>query len=217
MATKVRVQNKVFDDRTAAQLREMQRMGSKHFLYAQGSYSNGSKSAGTHSGGGAVDIRVVNMNAKERIETVRDGRTVGMAIYYRTIAYNRDGSLLWGPHIHGVSIGCPDASPSAKAQMVSYKNGRNALASNAKDPHAALGIKPTTWEQYLAKQKGVAVVTSPTIGRVSPNRKSKHRKNTKRGVKYRIKYVKMVWANGELWLVTRLGTYYLSGKTTRGA
>ena len=67
----------------------------------QGSYSNGSLSAGTHSGGGAVDIMFAGLNAKQRRATVKWLRKAGFA------AWAREGAV-WGTnndHCHAVLRG----------------------------------------------------------------------------------------------------------------
>lgn len=97
--------------------------------FGQGSYSNGSMSAGTHSGGGAVDIMFAGVSAKQRKATVKWLRRAGFA------AWAREGSA-WGTnndHAHGVLLGHRTASAGAKQQMDSYRDGRDGLAGNGVD------------------------------------------------------------------------------------
>jgi hypothetical protein len=95
----------------------------------QGSYSNGSLSAGTHSGGGAVDVMFAGLNAKQRRATVKWLRKAGFA------AWAREGAV-WGTnndHYHAVLRGHRNLSPEAAAQVADYDNGRNGLATSLPD------------------------------------------------------------------------------------
>jgi hypothetical protein len=136
----------VTDARTAAMLTEAQRLAGFNWLYAQGSYNGTAvaQSAGTHAGGGVVDIRTVPMRSRsQKLAAVRALRRVGFAAWLRPYVEN-----LWGEHIHAVAIGCPDLAPAASRQVAAYYQGRDGLAGNRPDPHADLGVKPTTWEAY---------------------------------------------------------------------
>ena len=113
----------------------------------QGSYSNGSLSAGTHAGGGAVDLSVRNPRAltiTEILVIVKAMRKVGFAAWYRA-------KPEWSgdPHIHGIAVGCPDLDPAAAAQVLDLKHGLNGLASHGRDRHADMKLPVITWEQYL--------------------------------------------------------------------
>jgi hypothetical protein len=94
----------------------------------QGSYKapgdGASASAGTHDGGGAVDLSAANWPAK-----VRALRAVGFAAWHRPAIPN-----LWGEHIHAVLIGNDRLSPAAAAQVASYRRHRNGLADDGPDP-----------------------------------------------------------------------------------
>jgi hypothetical protein len=140
------------DARTANMLAEAQRIAGFDFLYAQGSYNGTavSASAGTHAGGGVVDIRTIPMGSRARkITALKALRQVGFAAWIRP--YVPD---LWGEHIHAVSIqpgGRFDQgvlAAGAHQQVKSYYDGRDGLRGNRPDPHAAFGIDPVTWEEY---------------------------------------------------------------------
>jgi hypothetical protein len=98
----------------------------------QGSYNVGvGASAGTHDGGGVIDIMFAGLNHKQRKATVRWLRKAGFA------AWAREGAA-WGAggsndHAHAVLLGHRTASPAAKSQMDSYRAGRDGLAGNAPD------------------------------------------------------------------------------------
>lgn len=95
----------------------------------QGSYNPGgvAGSAGTHDGGGVVDVRISTMTTNGADLCVQALRRVGFAAWRRTEAEG------FSPHIHAVAIGDAQMSPSAADQVQDYFNGRNGLASNAAD------------------------------------------------------------------------------------
>lgn len=142
------------DARTAAMMNEVARLVPAIQLDpTQGSYSKTvGASAGTHDGGGAIDLSLAGLNRTQILAVVKAMRQVGFAAWYRRKA---DGP--WSPHIHGVAIGCSDLAPVARRQVIAYKQGKNGLKNNAADPQAFLGVKPTTWEAY----RGVKVPTWP--------------------------------------------------------
>lgn len=99
------------------------------FKVGQGSFAQGSMSAGTHSQGSAVDLMFAGVNPKDRAATVKWLRRAGFAAWARV-------GPIWGTdndHAHGILLGGTNASPQAKAQMASYLNHRNGLADNAYD------------------------------------------------------------------------------------
>lgn len=116
--------------RTASALDWVARRTKVPLLLAQGSYTGGAVAASgtTHNGGGAVDVRVVNMTARQRIQVVRAMKDAGFAVWYREAVPG-----LWGPHIHGILIGDEEMSSGAAAQVLSFDAGRNGLRSNASD------------------------------------------------------------------------------------
>lgn len=110
----------------------------------QGCYNNGAvaASAGTHDGGGAVDIRAKALNAAQVGEAVNILRKVGFAAWHRLPS---EGN--WPEHIHCIAIGCPDLSRGAKNQVADYKAGRNGLANNGPDDGTRAWVA-WTWEKY---------------------------------------------------------------------
>lgn len=92
----------------------------------QGSYSTSvGASAGTHSGGGAIDLRPYDVT-----RVVRALRAVGFAAWYRPHNWDNAGGV---EHIHAILIGCPDLSPAAAKQVIKYRQHLNGLANNAYD------------------------------------------------------------------------------------
>ena len=117
----------------------------------QGSYSTAvGASAGTHSGGGAVDIALVGLSDDDAhtIETVL--REVGFAAWYRTAIPG-----VWPRHVHGIAAGCGDLASQAAAQVTDYRNGRDGLAGHGPDTgnRAHVGV---TWETYEPPADAIA-------------------------------------------------------------
>jgi hypothetical protein len=98
-----------------------------------------SASAGTHDGGGAVDINVNNWSSATREKVVLCLRKAGMAAWLRTPSEG------FAYHIHGIAMGDREASSGAKGQVQSYFNGRNGLANN----RASTG--ETRWPNWADK------------------------------------------------------------------
>ncbi|WBQ03795.1 peptidoglycan-binding domain-containing protein [Kribbella sp. CA-293567] len=96
----------------------------------QGSYrgANGaSASAGTHDGGGVLDLRTWNLTAAQRNRWTAAARAVGFIVWYRTVLQG------FTPHLHIIAKGDRDMSPSAERQVYAANNGRNGLKSNKVD------------------------------------------------------------------------------------
>ncbi|OII61216.1 hypothetical protein BJP40_06730 [Streptomyces sp. CC53] len=130
------------NQRTAQMLNMALALGAS-FSATQGSWSTSvAASAGTHAGGGVVDLVPANNT------NVAALRAVGFAAWNRGAAW---GSPSFAPHIHAVAIGDPTASPAAQAQVASFFAGGNGLANGGPDNFAgglsfaglASGEKPT--------------------------------------------------------------------------
>lgn len=97
---------------------------------AQGSYNTGvAASAGTHDGGGAIDVGAAGMSKERRIKAVHALKDAGFAAWYRPPI---DG--LWGPHIHCILFGDKELAWLAKDQLKAFDQGRDGLAGNQLDP-----------------------------------------------------------------------------------
>jgi hypothetical protein len=115
-------------------------------ILSQGSYNPGAvaASAGTHDGGGAIDLSIAALNDTQRWETVKALRTVGFAAWLRTPA---EGD--WPYHIHAIAIGDTDLASGARNQVADYFVGKNGLASHAADSTpAAYKADFTWWEKF---------------------------------------------------------------------
>lgn len=121
----------------------------------QGSYRPSSNySADTHSGGGAIDISRWRLDDREwtwdeMCQIATYYRQVGFAAWPRRRAFNRDGTVLWDPHVHMERVDCGDASPGARSQWLDYQQGRNGLANRGPD-FLTRAYVDVTWDDYLA-------------------------------------------------------------------
>ncbi|GAB3932207.1 hypothetical protein GCM10029976_037790 [Kribbella albertanoniae] len=122
------------------------------FRLTQGSYNPGGVqgSAGTHDGGGAVDIALKDAKTgalfpKVRRERIRSAtRQVGFASWIRD-----PSQANWPWHLHAIAMGDPDLSSAARAQVTDYKNGLNGLASKGADDGPRKWVN-MTWEKWEA-------------------------------------------------------------------
>lgn len=123
--TRTTYTGRTVNQRTKDMLIQAQRIYGGDFYLSQGSYNAGgvSASAGTHDGGGAVDIASSSTNLLIAL------KRAGFAAWIRTPAEG------FAYHIHALAIGDRELAASAKNQITSFFNGRNALVSNARDTH----------------------------------------------------------------------------------
>lgn len=133
----------VVDARTQAMLTEAERLLGRTLVLSQGSYNPGGDptSAGTHDGGGVVDISVDGMTAATRTKVVTALRQVGFAAWVRDPS---QGDWPW--HIHAAAISDTDLSSQAQHQVGDYYLGMNGLANRAADDGPRIPI--LTWEEY---------------------------------------------------------------------
>ncbi|MFC6880258.1 MULTISPECIES: peptidoglycan-binding domain-containing protein [Actinomadura] len=133
----------VINTRTRSMLAEAKRLLGRDLVLEQGSYNPGGDptSAGTHDGGGVVDISVQGMDAATRTAVARALRRVGFAAWVRS---PDQGDWPW--HVHAAAISDTDLSPSAQHQIGDYYLGLNGLADRGPDdgPHVTI----RTWEEY---------------------------------------------------------------------
>ncbi len=109
----------------------MKQMGiNSKLVLTQGSYSTSvSASAGTHAGGGALDISIRQYSTGTADKVVKALRMAGFAAWRRRTAEG------FSPHIHAIAIGDKRASQSAKNQVAAYFRGQDALRAGRKDIH----------------------------------------------------------------------------------
>jgi hypothetical protein len=125
-------------------------------LIIQGSYAAGlGASFGTHDAGGAVDIWTVDPNNTSLLLNDIDNmvwalRQSGFAAWFRPKDMLYVGMY---PHIHAISIGDPELSGAAAAQLTgdeAYFRGRNGLPDAelmGSDPHGGAVLCPWMTDQ----------------------------------------------------------------------
>lgn len=115
---------KKVDALTDAALKRAEKALGYSLTVTQGSYNTTvAASAGTHDGGGCVDLMPWDRDRK-----VTALRSVGFAAWYRPAIAG-----LWPAHIHAVLIGHRDLAPVAFRQVQAYLQRRDGLKSNAPD------------------------------------------------------------------------------------
>jgi peptidoglycan hydrolase-like protein with peptidoglycan-binding domain len=134
----------VINTRTRSMLAAAEKILGRKLVLSQGSYNPGGDptSAGTHDGGGVVDISVKGMTSAYRVKVAKALRTVGFAAWVRN-----PSQADWPWHIHAVAISDTDLSSQAQHQAGDYYLGKNGLANRGRDD----GPKVTpirTWEEY---------------------------------------------------------------------
>ena len=143
--------------RTVAMVQAAEKQYRSKFKIIQGSYNKGGveASAGTHDGGGAVDIDVAKLAPAQRRAVVLALRQVGFAAWLRTPAQGR-----WPYHVHAIACGDKDLSRGAPIQVAEYRRRRNGLANRGKDdgPPGCYGM---TWELYLKAHSAPVPVAVP--------------------------------------------------------
>jgi hypothetical protein len=133
----------IVNTRTRDMLAEAERLLGRDLVLEQGSYNPGGDptSAGTHDGGGVVDISVKGMSSATRTAAVRALRRVGFAAWVRS---PDQGDWPW--HIHAAAISDTDLSSQAQHQTGDYYLGLNGLANRNPDDGPKVTIR--TWEEY---------------------------------------------------------------------
>ena len=120
----------------------------------QGCYSGGAvrASAGTHNGGGVLDLRQHGGQVDDLLEEM------GAAAYERTPAQG------FSYHTHLILIGCPHLDPSAEAQVRDWRARRDGLAYHRPDPDQTRPAIVRTWSQGIAwaRTELPAIITPPT-------------------------------------------------------
>lgn len=129
--------------RTKQMLNQAEALLGRDLALDQGSYNPGGDptSAGTHDGGGVVDVSVKGMSASTRTTVARALRRVGFAAWTRNPA---QGDWPW--HIHATAISDPDLSSQAQHQAGDYYLSMNGLANRGPDDGPRVPIH--TWEEY---------------------------------------------------------------------
>ncbi len=113
-------------------------------------------SAGTHDGGGSIDVKASGLSSTQRWRTVQALRSVGFAAWLRVPS--QCGGC-WPTHIHAVAIGDTDmwqtnGKYTNRDQVADYFFGKNGLAGHAGDnTPSKYRVTFITWEQYVARNR----------------------------------------------------------------
>jgi hypothetical protein len=147
--------------RTVAMIQAAEKLAGFEFPLMQGSYNKGgvTASAGTHDGGGALDVRAARLTAAQRKTAVLTLRQVGFAAWLRTPAQGN-----WPLHIHAIAVGDQDLSRGAANQVAEYRRCKNGLANRGHDDGPP-GYYGMTWEVF---QRVHAANGSPKPGAKPP-------------------------------------------------
>lgn len=125
---KVNVRTRVMIERAESYMKKMG-INSK-LSFSQGSYSTSvSASAGTHDGGGALDIRINGFSSATADNVVKALRMAGFA------AWRRGVNDSFSPHIHAIAMGDTRATQVAKNQVTEYRSGGDGLVGSRGDIH----------------------------------------------------------------------------------
>ena len=143
------------NERTIRMLLNAERILGAMFHITQGSYSTRvAASGGTHAGGGAMDT---NEAGKGWNAAVRALRLAGFASWHRVPSQGP-----WRDHIHSIALGDPTASPSAKAQMASFRRGGDGLGHGMRKGGRVMSYDTGAWkilaDQLAMVHKGEMVV-----------------------------------------------------------
>jgi len=150
------VDGKTVNERTADMLALWQFKILTDFYVIQGSYNNGvDQSAGTHDGGGAVDISEYGWSDSFTRWAVKQGRLCGFAAWHRPTLPG-----VWTEHTHAVAIGDPELAPSARAQVTEYYNGGDGLVGTTPDPGPK--VKPIPVWPHVPRDQKVNMLVAVT-------------------------------------------------------
>lgn len=128
----------------------------------QGSYhSTVGASAGTHDGGGAIDLSIRGLAVTQQLDLIKELRRRNCCAWIRTRAYGWSGD----PHIHAIVRDEPDLSPAARDQVADYDHGRNGLANHRPDPHPRPRQRPMEEVALMAWAVGARKMIKTPIGR----------------------------------------------------
>jgi Transglycosylase SLT domain len=150
------------DRRTALMLMKAQTILKEKLSLTQGSFSSSvGASAGTHSGGGAVDI---NGPSDKKVGALR---AAGFAAWNRGSKW---GSPSFAPHIHAIAVGNKNLSAQARQQVQNFKAGKNGLAGGGKDNFndsscSGAGGGCGRWKPMAAKALQMAGIPGNQLGR----------------------------------------------------
>lgn len=172
----------------------------------QGSWSNAGVSAGTHTGGGAVDFAVFGMTYAQQEAFVVELRRRNGCAWVRDAAH---GWTQTGAHIHCIVRDEPDLSRGAQQQVQNYDDGKNGLANGGPDYH------PRPKQVPYNAVKWTAVKRFPRTG-VYDQPSATSTRLAWRVFGTPISYVDIVTVGGRRWLRNAAGNYIDASATAVG-
>ena len=129
----------------------------------QGSWSGVAASAGTHMGGGAVDLSIAGLSPAQQLALVAELRKRNVCAWIRHPDYGWPASA-GGPHVHGIVRDEWGLSGAAAQQVRDYDNGLNGLASRRRDPHPRPIQRPTEEVALMAWKVNARRMVKTPIG-----------------------------------------------------
>lgn len=154
---RISFRGRTLNRRTIAMVEQAEEFLGYQLHVMQGSYNRGgvSASAGTHDGGGAVDLAWPGNRAKTN-RAQWGLRLVGFAAWVRPELRDE-----WGNHIHCIAIGDREMSNGARKQVQDYYHGLNGLAGHDRDrsprpnpiPVFQYPLKPVDLSQVAAEAR----------------------------------------------------------------
>lgn len=174
----VTYQGRKMDKMSVAAFEHWQDILGESLSITQGSYNAGgvSASAGTHDGGGVIDIKIPTGATWQA--TVLAGRYAGWCAWYRSEA---EGP--WPAHIHAVLRGNDKLSSGAARQVEDYKKGLNGLANHNEDtqprPVGAVldflyPLSLVEWRHFDVERRTRAKIPAPQVRRVQRALNARH-------------------------------------------
>jgi len=162
------VDGKILNVRSAEMLKMWEFNALRNFYVVQGSYNAGgvSASAGTHDGGGAVDLSTYDWGSlKDKKWIIKQGRLAGWAAWLRPTLPGE-----WNEHTHAIAIGDGEMSSGARNQVSQYYSGRNGLANYGPDPDPRVTPIPV-WDD-VPKKKISGLVIYRQFKKKKPNKRT---------------------------------------------
>lgn len=120
-----------------------------------GSYQTSTvASAGTHAGGGAIDVSLVNVPSTKRKWVADKGRTSGLQVSW----HRNYVAGLWTWHAHALDPACSLLSKAAVSQCYEFANGGDGLVGTTPDGNTRVNA-----EELVRIFKNRLVATTDTI------------------------------------------------------
>ena len=180
----------------------------------QGSWSGASASAGTHTGGGAVDFGILGLTYAQQEAFVVELRKRNGCAWVRDPAH---GWTKTGAHIHMIVRDEPDLSAGAQQQVDDYDKGLDGLAHStaATRPYKGKDYHPRPKQVPYGKTKWTVVKRWPRTG-VYDEPSTSSKRLAWRAIGTPIPYIDIVTVGGVRWLRNAAGNYIIAAATAVG-